>query len=296
MKRTLTIITLTIFSTMLAANYYVQSEKTNKFLNSLTFFASFDGNTDADFSLGDNRIYTAPDYNQRVAAKPGLSHTEDVVRTSGKGLFGDALEFRKKSKKVVFYRAEKNVEYSNKAWEGTLSFWLRLDPSTDLEPGYCDPIQVTDAEYNDAAIWVDFTDKNPRDFRLGVIGDLNVWNPDEIGPEVNPEFKKRLVVVEEPPFSRGEWTHVLITYSGLNTGNGQAKLFLNGTHQGTHENISDPFSWDDTSKAYVFLGLNYVGLFDELAIFNKALSDQEVEDLYQLEGGIKLHLDQVGKE
>ena len=42
----------------------------------------------------------------------------------------------------------------------------------------------------------------------------------------------------------------------------------------------------DPSKALVMLGLNYIGLFDELAIFNRALADQEVRTLYQLREGV----------
>lgn len=30
------------------------------------------------------------------------------------------------------------------------------------------------------AIWVDFTENNLRDFRLGVIADRKIWNPDEL--------------------------------------------------------------------------------------------------------------------
>jgi hypothetical protein len=34
------------------------------------------------------------------------------------------------------------------------------------------------------------------------------------------------------------------------------------------------------------IGLNYIGLMDELALFNRALSAQEVNMLYQLPEGI----------
>ena len=44
---------------------------------------------------------------------------------------------------------------------------LKLDPETDLEPGFCDPLQITDKAYNDSAVWVDFPkDDIPRHFRL----------------------------------------------------------------------------------------------------------------------------------
>jgi hypothetical protein len=35
------------------------------------------------------------------------------------------------------------------------------------------------------------------------------------------------------------------------------------------------------------LGLSYVGLFDELSLFNRALTTEEIARLYGLEGGMK---------
>ena len=65
----------------------------------------------------------------------------------------------------------------------------------------------------------------------------------------------------------------------------QAKLYLNGELHGVMSARDQTFIWDP-SKALVMLGLNYIGLFDELAIFNRALADQEVRTLYQLRDGV----------
>ncbi|MEO8427188.1 MAG: hypothetical protein ABI651_08760 [Verrucomicrobiota bacterium] len=35
----------------------------------------------------------------------------------------------------------------------------------------------------------------------------------------------------------------------------------------------------------VMIGLSYVGLFDDLAIFNRALTDKEIQILFHLESG-----------
>lgn len=251
----------------------------------LTFHASFDNGTDADFALGDKKIYTAPSYKKRDEAKPGIGNP-DVTVVPQAGRFGSALKFGKKNTHAIFYRAERNVSYSSRDWDGTVSFWLSLDPETDLEPGYCDPIQVTDEAYNDAALWVDFTKENPRQFRLGVFGDLSVWNPKNVPPDENPNFQKRLVTVNSPPFDRGEWTHVAITFSDLNSSQGgSAKLYLNGEPSGKSERISEPFTWD-LAQAAIRLGLNYAGLYDEIAVFNRALSDQEIHTLYKLDKGV----------
>ncbi|MBZ5496331.1 MAG: LamG domain-containing protein [Acidobacteriia bacterium] len=251
----------------------------------LTFHASFDRGTDADFGAGDRSIYTAPTYKTQGDAKPGIGNP-DVGIARGQGRFGDALQFRKKNTMAVFYRAEKNVAYRERDWNGSVSFWLSLSPDEDLAPGYSDPIQITDKEYNNAAIWVDFTrDDKPRHFRLGIFGDLKVWNPGNLPPEQNPDFNSRTIVVTEPPFARGRWTHVVITFTGLNTDpGGTARLYLNGRPQGTAREIREPFTWN-FSQATIRLGVNYVGLYDDLSAFNRALSDKEVEVLYQLKNG-----------
>jgi hypothetical protein len=240
----------------------------------LTFHATFDGTTDAAVALGDKRIYFAPSYNEQNAAQPGLG-AAPVELARGQGRHGDALRFKSKNTAAVFYRAEKNVAFDRNNWSGTVSFWLSLDPNADLEPGYCDPIQVTDKAYNDSAVWVDFTrDDKPRHFRLGVFGGLKAWNPRELPPDNNPVFDKRLVVVKQPPFARDKWTHVAITFSGLGK-NGMARLYLDGKLQGASEAITEPFEWD-MSKAAIRLGVNYVGLMDDVMMFNRPLSAEEI--------------------
>jgi hypothetical protein len=158
-----------------------------------------------------------------------------------------------------------------RGWNGTVSFWLSLNPDQDLT-GFSDPIQITDKDYNDAAMWVDFTGNDkPRHFRLGVFGNLLAWNPNSVRGQTNPEFLRHIVAVTTPPFARGTWTHVAFTFSGLNSQPpGSAKLYVNGKMQGSTEPITEPFTWDIT-KAKIRVGVNYVGLLDELSIFSRAL-------------------------
>ena len=251
---------------------------------SLTFHAGFDGSTDARYAAGDKRIYTALSYKELASAKPGLDNP-DIELAAGKGRFGGALWFKKKNAKAVFFQAEKNVAFDPKNWTGTISFWLSLDPNQDLEPGFCDPIQITDKAYNNDAIWVDFTkDERPRHFRLGVFGDLKAWNPRNLTGD-NPDFNRRLVVNQNPPFARGKWTHAVITHEGLGGGKGVARLYLDGRLQGSTEQIGEPFSWD-FSTAAIRLGLSYTGMLDDLAVFSKALTGDEVKKLYGLKKGV----------
>ena len=48
------------------------------------------------------------------------------------------------------------------------------------------------------------------------------------------------------------------------------------------------------NERVVVIGLGYVGLFDELAIFNRALSADEVRELYELPAGLR-GLSSLGK-
>ena len=253
--------------------------------SSLTLHASFDNGVDADRAAGDPRLYTAPSYAEQDQAEPGLGNPAVSVAEDA-GRFGHALRFAERNQHAIFYRADGNVRYSPESWSGTVSFWLRLDPATDLAPGFCDPIQITDAAYNDAAVWVDFTAENPRQFRLGVFGDVEVWNPDGLGPNDNPAFTERLTVVDDWPFAGDRWTHVAVTYAGLGRPGGAASLYLDGERvPGDAGDVDEPFTWD-IDRGAIRLGVNYSGLFDELSLFDRPLTDDEVRALHALEGGV----------
>ncbi len=264
---------------------FITSDDKATLKKALTFYASFDKGIDADFALGDEHMYTVPSRKFRDSAKVGL-HKSDIMIAPGKGKYGDGLLFTERSKGNIYYPSKKNIAYNQKKWSGAISFWLQLDPATDLKPGYCDPIQITDVSYNDAAIWVDFTKENPRDFRLGVIGDRDVWNPKPKGPDnENPIFINKLPVVKNPPFGKNRWTHILINFSDLNTENGKASLYMNGKLAGTRDTITTPFTWE-LEKSNIYIGLGYIGLMDELSIYNKTLTNSEIKTLYALENGI----------
>lgn len=254
----------------------------------LTFYASFDTGVNADFAAGDSLMYTVPNRNARDSARAGL-HKPDISRQEGKGKYGFGLQFTERSKGYIYYPSAGNIAYSNEDWNSTISFWLNLDPAVDLEQGYCDPIQITDVSYNDAAIWVDFTEDNPRDFRLGVIGDRNIWNPEGLEDE-DALFLPQLVPVSNPPFATGKWTHILINFSGLNTEKGKASLYMNGELKGTRSDITDSFTWE-LNRSNIYIGLSYIGLMDDLSIYNRNLTENEIKALYSLENGVQTILE-----
>jgi hypothetical protein len=238
----------------------------------ILFRATFDGSLNAATAAGDKTLYSAPTYKE--PGKPGLEGS-GVEHAKGAGRKGDALRFPQKNVKAVYFKAGDNVNPVT----GTVSFWLKVDPDQELAPGYCDPIQITDKAYNNSAIWVDFTkDERPRHFRLGVFGALKSWNPNNVDSDKNPAFNNRLVVVQKPPFSRDRWTHIAITYSGLSSDKGTATLYLNGQKQGNSSPIKEMFDWS-MANTTIRLGVNYVGLLDDVALFRRALTDGEVAEL-----------------
>lgn len=245
---------------------------------SLTLHASFDHGVDADFARGNRKLRNAPSLAKQAESLPGLPAGGEVVVARGEGITGDALRFVKAQSPVVHFAALGNVAWNPTNWSGTVSFWLRLDPETDLEPGYTDPIQLTDKGWDNSAFFIEFTkDDKPRQLRLGAYADTKVWNPagrkwDDMAFEEKP-----LVKVVHPPFGRERWTHVAFTWERFNTGHadGVARLYLNGALQGTLTARTQTFSWDP-AKALVMLGMSYTGLWDELAIFDRRLTDGEV--------------------
>lgn len=252
----------------------------------LTFHASFDGKADADFALGDPKVYTTSTASLRDA-RPGITIPEIAI-AAGQGKYGDALRWSKKVKPVLVYRADRNVAYDPRNFRGTVSFWLSLDPEKDLEPGYCDPLQLTDKKWDDACFFVDFSkDEVPRLFRLGVFADFKEWNPTKRKFDSIPDAERPMVVDRRHPFGKDRWTHVAFTFDGFNCGEetSVARFYLNGEFKGELKG-KRTISWD-LSKAFILLGYNYVGLYDDLAVFNRPLTADEIKKIGELKGGIR---------
>ena len=259
----------------------------------LLFYAGFNDGPAAEIAGGDKNLYWAPSMKLPPEAKPGLPPGEVVTIAKGEGKFGDCLKFEKKAPQMVFYRAPKNFPYETSAMEGTVSFWLRLTPDEDLEPGYTDPLQITSKSWDDAAFFVEFSkDETPREFRLGVYADKAVWNPEKRDWNSIPMSEKPLARVERPPFFRTEWTHVLFTFRNFNTRkpDGIARLYLNGKPRAELAPREQTFTWDP-ERALIMLGLSYVGFFDELAIYDRLLTPEEITAL----SGLKKPLGEVSE-
>ena len=253
--------------------------------SALLLHASFDRGHDADFAVGDATLYTAPTGN-RKEAKPGLPADDLVIRVPGNDSHQGGLRFTKKMKPVVFFRGEKNLGYRAEDWSGSLSVWLRLDPDQELEPGYCDPLQFVAQDWNQGNMFIEFSkDHTPRHFRYAMLPVTKFWNPAGTPWEEIPENKRPMVASHRPPFARDRWTHVVFSFGKVNSGNKDAwgKLYLDGQSAGEFQGVEGVFNWE-VSQSALTLGVSYVGLLDDLAVFNRPLTESEIKALFAAEG------------
>ena len=237
---------------------------------SILFRASFDKQANADQAQGDAQIYTA-DSLKRKNVQPGLAG--DAVRwTADGGRRGGALQFVKATKQLVFFKGGKNIPYGKKQFAGSVSLWMRVSPQLDLPKGYVDPLQITDKKWNDASFFVDFDQADSRDFRLGAFANLKSWNPSNRKFEEIPVPERPMVVVQEPFFSRDQWTHVAFSWSKLNTDHeGRVTLYLNGKKQGEIRGKYE-FSWEP-ENVVIMLGINYIGWIDDVIVLDREVTD-----------------------
>ncbi len=250
----------------------------------LTLHASFDKGMEADFSRGDKTCYVMQG-KELVAAAP----SDDVRLSPDTGRFSGALYFTKKSNVRPSYKDAGVLGYNDKNWSASVSTWLRLTPDEDLEPGYCDPVQIVGDDNKKGYIFLEWSkDETPRFFRYAIRPLFHIWNPDNVQWADIPFNKRPMVQVDKAPFSRETWTHVVFTLENINDkSKPQAgRLYLNGKRQGTIENWDLTFHWDP-ARVQLVLGAAYVGQIDDLAVFDRALTDSDVKRLYSLKDGIR---------
>ena len=249
----------------------------------LTLHASFDTGLDAEFAKGDKTCYAQ-------GKGPAKANPTDEVRLEpDAGRFGGALHFTKKNDFRPAYKDSGTVGYNADNWTTSVSTWLRLTPDEDLEPGYCDPIQIVGDDTKKGYIFLEFSkDETPRYFRYAIRPLFHIWNPTGVTWADIPFEKRPMVQVAKPPFSRDKWTHVVFSLQNVNdkTQRQMGRLHVNGKLQGTIENWDLSFGWDP-AQVQLILGASYVGHMDDLAVFNRALTDAEVKHLFELEHGVK---------
>jgi len=250
----------------------------------LTMHASFDKGLEADFSRGDKTCYVLQGKDLVTAAL-----TNEVRLAPDAGRFGGALHFTKKNTFKPAFKDAGVLGYNDKNWNATVSVWLRLNPEQDLEPGYCDPVQIVGDDSKKGFIFLEWSkDETPRYFRYAIRPLFSIWNPTNVQWDQIPFEKRPMVQVAKAPFSREAWTHAVFTLENVNDKSKPqgGRLYLNGQLQGRIENWDLTFGWDP-ARVLLVLGASYVGHMDDLAVFNRAITDDEVNLLYGLKQGVQ---------
>ncbi len=249
--------------------------------DALTFYASFDEGFSADYARGDGKLYTAASWDLESGASEVTGMEGLVTRLSEGGREGGALRFSTDWNPVVFFRAKDNVQFAENNWAGSFSFWLRVDPVNGLAEGYSDPFIVTDKNWDNASFYVDFTEEQPRHFRFAAFSDYEAWNPAGVPWESFPVENRPMIDLTVHPFNTDKWTHVVLTFEAVNAeaGAGVMKGYVNGDYRGMLGPGALTMHWNP-EKVLMGLGRHYNGDFDDLAVFNRALSPEEIKALY----------------
>jgi hypothetical protein len=250
----------------------------------LTLHASFEKGLDADFSRGEKGCYVRQG-KEVVAAVPN----DEVRLAPDAGRFGGALHFTKKGAFRPQYKGQGMLGYNDQSWSASVSVWLRLDPDKDLEPGYCDPVQIVGDDTKKGFIFLEWSkNETPRYFRFAIRPLVHIWNPNNVAWDDIPFDKRPMVQVSRAPFSRDTWTHAVFTLENLNDKSRKpvGRLYLNGALQGSIENWDLTFGWNP-AQVLLVLGASYVGHMDDLAAFDRALTPEEVKQLFVLKTGVR---------
>lgn len=243
----------------------------------LTFYASFDAEVRGDFGGGTLTPSTRHDDQERPGKfifREGIDGKVFRIAKNA-GIRGGALEALDvlPHRGRIFFPAKGNLAYRANGWGGAVSFWVNIDPNTMLKTPFCDPIQITHKGANDGGLWTDFPDSKPRAFRLGAFP--AVAEGEKATSEADPAAP--LVTVKEIGFKQGQWNHVVMNWRNFDTGkpNAEAALFINGKLMGTLQNRPLAMRWD-MQQTGIYVAVNYIGLLDELAIFNRPLTVEEI--------------------
>ncbi len=131
-------------------------------------------------------------------------------------------------------------------------------------------------------------DETPRFFRFAIRPLFSIWNPNNVQWDQIPFDKRPMVQVERAPFSRDAWTHVVFTIQNINHPSEKpvGRLYINGQLQGAIENWDLKIEWNP-AQVFLVLGASYVGDLDDLAVFDRSLTEAEVTQIYRLPNGIR---------
>jgi hypothetical protein len=202
---------------------------------------------------------------------------------AGKGISGGALEVVDVLPRNgrIFFPAENNLAYKADGWGGSVSVWINTDPDKLLKTRFCDPVQITQRGANDGGIWVDFNDAMPRDLRMGIFPAVAAGAK----PLAESDPQAPMVWVKSVGFKAGDWHHIVLTWEHVDSGkkDGRGHLYIDGKHRGTVADRELAMKWE-LDRTGIYIAVNFIGLLDEFALFDRPLTAVEVAGLHQQPG------------
>lgn len=248
----------------------------------VTFFASFELAVKGDFGSGvltpDTR-YNHPTEKGQFVVEKGIDNKVFKIAPD-KGIQGGCLAVVDVLPRNgrVFFPAKGNVAFKKGGWSGAMSVWCKTDPDKMLKTRFCDPIQITQKGANNGGLWFDFNDAKPRDLRHGAFpmipdGEKGIGEDDPKAP---------MVRVPGVGWKADDWHHVVITWKNLDTGKADAvtALYIDGKLIGEVKDRAIAMGWD-IDKSGIYVAINYIGLLDELILFDRTLSNEEIDALFK---------------
>lgn len=265
--------------------------------NAVTFYASFDEAVKGDVGGGDLTLSTRFNHEtekNKFVFERGFDDKKYKVARD-KGIHGGALEASDVLPRNgrIFFPAKGNIAFKKGGWSGALSVWINTDPDKLLKTKFCDPIQITQKGANNGGIWFDFNDAKPRDMRHGVFPAV----PEGQKPIAEEDPKAPMVRVPKVGFKSGDWHHIVLSWKNFDTGkkDSVSALYIDGKLIGEVKDYDLTMDWD-IDKAGIYVAVNYIGLLDELALFNRALTADEVMQLKNKPGLLAGVKKKEGKE
>jgi hypothetical protein len=254
-----------------------------------TFYASFDDAVRADFGGGELTPSTRTNHQTekgRYVFEKG--YPEKAFRIAeGRGKAGGALEAVDvpPDNGRIFFPAKGNIAHKAGGWSAALSVWINFDPDSQLKTKFCDPIQITSKSAGNGGLWFDFNDVKPnRNMRMGVFPAVTESRP---MIKESREAWSPMVWVDSPGFHVGEWHHIVMNWHNLDTGrnDGRGQLYIDGKLIGEIKDKDYPLTMDwDLDKAGIYVAIAYIGLMDELALFNRPLTESDIATLRSTPG------------
>ena len=219
----------------------------------LTFYCSFDGSANAVKSIGDPKGVSQ--FKNQLQFTAGVRDRGLRIGRSEDG----------KNKFAVFYKGLKNINHK----QGTISFWIKPE---DWNP-----------TSKDFAIFVTGLKKGGQFF-------IYKYQGNSIRFHIKDDDKTSNSIVNNNAWEKGKWYYLTTTWNPQ-----MQQLYINGKLMSTVKRPKDP---DQPYTALIVGSRNWAvekgySIIDELKIFNRVLSQAEIEKEYASVAGVDRSADKM---